>query len=142
MKRFLLFFVSIFCLLFELSAQNPFAERCAGVWEGTMHISNKGVVRDSLKVRLTVATTNDSTAWSWKTEYLSEKMPMTKSYVLRKRNDNDNIYLIDENNGILLKNYHFGNKLYGVFETNESDRPSGVFVRKRTAAELPSHQRQ
>lgn len=98
-----------------------FGDRCLGTWEGMMHLYSKGVLRDSVAVRLTVNKL-DAQAWSWKTEYLSPDRPMTKDYVLRLPDPNKNIYVTDEGDGLMLTDYLYGNKLYSVFETQ------GVFL--------------
>lgn len=104
----------------SLSAQKTFPDQCIGKWKGVMYISKNGIVRDSVKVRLSIASLKDAAtpAWSWKTEYLSEKMPMTKDYVLRLKDAAKNWYITDEGGGVELQDYLFGNKLYCVFETS------------------------
>lgn len=97
-------------------AQRSFAENCAGTWLGTMQIYAHGQLKDSVRVRLTVARRSDS-SWTWKTEYLSAKQPMVKDYLLRLSDSLRQVYITDEGNGIELYDYRFGNKLYSVFET-------------------------
>lgn len=112
----------LLCLLFLLQAnaiaQTSFGERCLGTWKGTMYIYGQGTLRDSVKVVLTVAPTQTPTAWTWHTQYLSEKMPMTKNYILRLKDAAKQQYVTDEGNDILLDDYLFGNKIYCVFETS------------------------
>lgn len=111
-------------LLFNLAlwnatqAQNSFTDGCLGTWKGTMYIYSKGILKDSVPVRLTVAKTASPDAWTWKTEYLSTKLPMVKDYMLRLKDAATNKYVTDEGGGIELTDYLFGNKLYSVFETN------------------------
>lgn len=97
-------------------AQDLFPEKCIGRWAGMMYIYQHGHVRDSVPVRFTVkALTAES--WTWKTEYLSTKMPMTKDYVLRLKDRDKKIFITDEGGGLELTNYQTGEKLYSVFET-------------------------
>jgi len=98
-------------------AQTYFGDRCLGTWAGTMYIYQHGHLRDSVAVRLTVSKTDKPDSWSWKTEYLSEKMPVTKDYVLRLKDASKNLYVTDEGGGLELTDYLVGNKLYSVFET-------------------------
>jgi hypothetical protein len=95
----------------------PFVNACIGKWQGTMYLFKEGQLRDSVRVRLSVATTPDPKAWSWKTEYLSAKTPMTKDYTLRLKDAEKHVYVTDEGGGVELYDYLFGNKLYCVFET-------------------------
>jgi len=93
-----------------------FPERCIGKWTGTMYIYAFGKLRDSVQVELNVQVL-DSNAWIWKTEYHSEKLPVTKDYILRKDSKDTNTFLLDEGDGVMLTNYIFGDKLYSNFET-------------------------
>ena len=73
-----LIFLFLFCIGFfnDLHAQDLFPDKCLGIWEGTMYIYGKGALRDSVQIEFTAAETDDPKAWTWKTQYLSEKMPM------------------------------------------------------------------
>lgn len=102
-----------------VQAQVSFGDRCIGSWEGMMYIYNKGTLKDSVSVRLTVQKANTSNTWTWKTEYLSAKLPMTKDYILRLPDPSTNKYITDEGDGIELTDYLYGNKLYSIFETHD-----------------------
>ncbi|MDW3646606.1 MAG: hypothetical protein R8P61_06080 [Bacteroidia bacterium] len=111
---------SLFCILLlclGVNAQQSFPERCEGLWEGTMYISSKGQLRDSVGIIFTVEKMQEENAWVWRTKYISEKFPMTKDYILRLQDDKNQVYLTDEGDGIVLYDYLFGDKLYSVFET-------------------------
>lgn len=100
-----------------VQGQNTFIQHCVGTWKGQMHIYRHGSLKDSVEVRLTVAPMPSSGEWTWKTEYLSSKMPMVKDYQLKTKDASKGIYVIDEGDGVELINYLFDNKLYCVFET-------------------------
>jgi hypothetical protein len=103
------------------STQLRFPDKCIGTWSGTMQIYMQGMLKDSVKVVLTVsALSNES--WGWKTEYISEKLPMTKDYALKTNNNAPTIFVLDEGDGVELLFYNFGNKLYSFFETE------GIFL--------------
>jgi hypothetical protein len=108
----------IFITFVEISAQS-FPDRLAGTWTGVMVIFKDGKVRDSVNVRFSVKGSTTPNTWSWKTEYLSEKMPMTKDYTLKLSNEASQTYALDEGGGVVLYDYLFGNKLYCVFETEQ-----------------------
>jgi hypothetical protein len=114
MKNLILF--TLILVSNQLFAQKSFVENCIGNWSGTMIIYNKGNKVDSVKVKLTIAKTAQNNAWTWKTEYLSEKMPMTKDYIVREKDLLKGIYVTDEGGGIMLEDYVFENKMYTVFE--------------------------
>lgn len=95
-----------------------FPDQVTGTWTGVMHMYKDGQKRDSVTIRFTVRASSPN-AWSWKTEYLSDKMPMTKDYTLKLVNEATKTYALDEGDGVVLNDYLFGNKLYSVFETHE-----------------------
>ena len=102
----------------KLYAQENFADKCIGKWEGIMYIYGKGQLRDSLPVELDVQKTNKSDTWLWKTTYLSKTMPAVKDYKLVLKDAVTQTYATDEGNGIELMDYYFNNKLYSIFETH------------------------
>ena len=99
-----------------VNAQTLLPNKCIGNWKGIMQIYNKGILKDTVTVLLTIKKQTD-TSWMWKTEYISTKMPITKNYVLRLKDKASGIYVTDEGDGIELNNYLFENKLYSIFET-------------------------
>ena len=112
-------FVIVGCIHANVHAQENFADRCSGKWEGTMYIYAKGMMRDSVPVRLTVQKTDLPDKWIWKTSYLSESNPMEKNYRLVLKDGVTQTYLTDEGDGVELWNYLFIDKLYSVFETHD-----------------------
>ena len=105
----------------EVPRVQSFPEQCTGKWTGTMYIYAYGNLRDSVQVELSVQVIDDQ-SWTWKTDYRSEKMPVTKDYILRKDSKAENTFLLDEGDGVILTNYLTGNKLYSNFETE------GIFL--------------
>ncbi len=111
------FILTIILLCFSLNAQTPFPEKCLGTWGGMMHLQKDGAITDSVRIKFTVARTDSPDVWIWKTEYLSPTRPMVKDYTIQLTDKEKQHYAIDENNGIVLADYRFGNKLYSIFET-------------------------
>ena len=122
----------IFASLQTAMAQS-FPDRLVGTWSGVMFMHKDGKIRDSVQVRFTVKLGSVPDTWSWKTEYLSERMPMTKDYTLKLQNAGAQVYAVDEGGGVVLYDYLFGDKLYSVFETQEVMLTSSYELR---AAEL------
>lgn len=54
MKKLGLILWLFFAFFESLMAQTTFVDTCLGNWEGTMLIYNRGMVKDSLSVKLTV----------------------------------------------------------------------------------------
>lgn len=117
MRLFLLFPIFLLNNLCQVQAQDIFPEKCIGKWEGTMYIFQKGKLRDSVGIKFSVAP-KALNIWSWKTEYISDKYPLTKDYKLILEDSINGRYLVDEGNDVKLYDYLFGNKLYSVFETH------------------------
>lgn len=114
MKRLLLISTIIILNSIKLQAQS-FTDKCQGIWTGKMEIFNQAKKIADVDIRMTISKI-DSTSWSWKTEYLSKNLPITKDYILRVSNAQKGEYLIDEGNGVILKEQLFGNKLLSMFE--------------------------
>jgi len=114
------FFLLFIALSFHFSGfSQSFPEKCEGIWKGTMYIWSRGTVVDSVEVKLTILKNSESPKrWIWKTEYLSESMPVIKDYQLVERDSLRGLYGTDEGDGIELKNYLFGNKLYSAFDVD------------------------
>jgi hypothetical protein len=86
-----------------------------GEWRGVMHLYSKGILTDSVPVVLTINPISDSIL-TWKTSYLSVKMPMVKDYTLKVIDFSKGHYVTDEGGGLLLDTYYFDDVLYSVFE--------------------------
>eukprot|EP01120_Amphizonella_sp_Union-15-10_P011932 TRINITY_DN5196_c0_g1_i2.p1 TRINITY_DN5196_c0_g1~~TRINITY_DN5196_c0_g1_i2.p1 ORF type:complete len:171 (-),score=19.44 TRINITY_DN5196_c0_g1_i2:31-543(-) len=97
---------------------NTFPTSWEGIWEGTMDLYREGIITGTVPVKLTIAKTANPITWTWKTEYLSPKQPVTKNYLLRTVDATKGIYVTDEGGGVELYNYLYGNKTYNVFETD------------------------
>ncbi len=122
----IIFFLCFLAGLYSTETANAqtapgFPEQCIGTWKGMMHIYSYGNLRDSVQVELSVAKIDDN-SWKWKTDYISEKMPVTKDYIMRQDSKAVNTLLLDEGDGVILTNYLTGNKLYSNFETE------GIFL--------------
>lgn len=116
MKISLLLFLSIISIS-SVNAQASFGKACLGTWKGMMRMYQRGQLKDSVRIQLTVAETPDPKVWVWKTEYLSTQHPVVKNYTLKLIDENTGQYAIDEDDGTLLPHYRFDTKLFSIFET-------------------------
>ena len=107
-------------LLFSglLYSQTEFAEKCMGTWKGVLYIYNNGNLVDSADSKLIVKEDTIDNSWLWRTEYTSPKYNIVKDYKLIYKEKNH--FVTDENNGIILNNYLYGNKLYSIFSVKEN----------------------
>jgi len=99
-------------------SQELLPDHMVGRWEGYLQLWSKGEKKDSVKVNLTIAALGKD-SWQWKMDYLSDKNPMTKDYVLRLRDREKQLFITDEGGGVELEDYVFGNKMFSLFETGE-----------------------
>jgi len=116
--KFLLALLVLFAFT-HAPAQHALIDKQEGVWAGTMYMYGGGQLKDSVQIVLTIARQPTPGQWTWKTEYLSATMPMTKDYVLRVKDRTKNIFVTDEGDGIELTTYLIDKKLYNVFETHQ-----------------------
>lgn len=100
---------------YSVNFAQSFPEKCEGVWKGKMQIYNQSKNISSVDIRMTISKI-DSLSWTWKTEYISASLPVTKDYVLRIKNLEKGEFLIDEGNGIILNEQLIGNKMISVFD--------------------------
>ncbi|WP_224490615.1 hypothetical protein [Robertkochia flava] len=103
-----------------LHAQSSFPEKCLGTWEGMLHIYSRGQLKDSVPVTLEVERTADPATFQWVTTYHSEEHPMVKPYQLKLQKPGSNTYVMIEEDDVSLFMYAFDNKLYSLFETENT----------------------
>ena len=77
-------------------ATAQFPQRWTGTWKGTMHIYRSGKLVDSVDVTHIIKPSDQAGSYVWRTEYKSAKHPMVKDYVLRTKDAEKGIYVIDE----------------------------------------------
>ena len=111
--------LAITLILFNSSnAQLP--KQWLGNWNGTMYIFNYGKPVDSVLVSFIVKPAIQDSSYTWRMEYHSAKTPMVKDYVLRTRDAAHGLFMTDEGDGIELTSYLVGNKIYSLFEVQNT----------------------
>ncbi len=128
--RSLLTLLLLFTASFFIHAQESFPEKCLGTWEGTLYIYKAGQLKDSVQVNLEVERTGDPNAFTWVTTYASEQYPMVKDYIFRVQEPSSQTYIMDEGDDTALLMYGFDNKVYSLFET-ENTMLSSTYELKR-----------
>jgi hypothetical protein len=112
--------LALMALCFSLTTSAPLPKQWLGQWNGTMFLYKHGQVYDSVAVSLQIETILKDSLYTWKTDYHSAKMPMTKDYKLRLKDAKKNIYITDEGGGVELTNYLIDNKMYSIFEVQNT----------------------
>lgn len=109
-----------FVLLSSSNVQAQLPNKWFGDWKGTMYMLKNGKLTDSVKVSLTIKPIEENKSYTWKMQYHSEKMPMTKDYKLVVKDAEKGIFLTDEGGGVELQDYLFQDKFYSVFEVQNT----------------------
>lgn len=109
----ILFFISFF----TLQAQHILAES-VGVYSGYLQLCPPGTKCDSIPFELSIQATNDPLRFNTKTSYLiNNGQDNVKDYdlILDSTFKDNNHYLLDEKDGILIQETRVGNTLYSVY---------------------------
>lgn len=116
----------------QIIAQESFPEKCMGNWGGTLYIYQKGQLKDSVSVTLEVKPSGQPKEFHWVTTYESEEHPLVKDYLLQIDQQEPEKYILKEGEGVELLMYGFDNKLYSLFETQNTMLSSTYEIRNDT----------
>ena len=93
-----------------------FPESWKGKWRGDLEIfSRKGKVQ-TIPMELHILPLDSAEAWSWTIYYGEDKVAGKRDYILKPKDVEQGIYVVDEQNSILLDAYLFDGKLVERFE--------------------------
>jgi hypothetical protein len=120
MRKTEFLFISLALLLLAPCSRAQLDTRWNGDWRGMMYMYKLGKTVDSVYVTLTVKPATRQGSYVWRTEYHSAKQPMLKDYTLRTIDASKGIYVTDEGDGVELTCYLVGNKMYNVFEVQNT----------------------
>lgn len=120
LPKFTITLIMFLVLPFYGQSQESFPEKCLGEWDGTLYIYRLGQLTDSIPVSLAVKRTRDPKAFKWVTTYKSEQYPMTKDYLLKFAEAGNNEYIMEEDEQTEILMYAFENKIYSLFETQNT----------------------
>jgi hypothetical protein len=108
--------------VFQISAQEEiikFPHDFFGNYTGTLMMYNdKGITEHPMEFHL--QPTNIPTQYTYTLIYGNGEQRQERLYTLKEKDVQKGIYVVDENNGILLENRVVKNKLYTLFEVNGS----------------------
>ena len=116
--RFL--FAALTLLLLAPSASAQLETRWIGDWKGMMYMYKLGRIVDSVSVTLTVKPSAKQGSYIWRTEYHSAIHPLVKDYTVRTIDAAKGMYVTDEGDGVELTSYLVGNKMYSIFEVQNT----------------------
>jgi hypothetical protein len=110
-------FVFLLLVSCRISAQDNasnFPQSFIGKWKGNLQWMVAGKPTQTFSMRLHVLTTDTAGIFTWKIIY-GDKEQDSRPYLLKHIDTAKARWVIDENNGIVLDNYVFGNCLNGAF---------------------------
>lgn len=111
----LLFLVLISCkLTFNKSSEFAFPTHWVGQWKGNLQIFDTKGIQQAIPMELRIDTLTNSKKIQWTIIYEPERKSGGRQYVLEPT-ASKNVFILNENNGILLKNYLFGNTMISRF---------------------------
>ncbi|MCU0421624.1 MAG: hypothetical protein MUC81_02345 [Bacteroidia bacterium] len=118
MKK-LFIIINIIIIVTNISfAQQLNLDNFKGKWKGMMISSNKGIINDSVPVVFELSKADDSLSWNWIMDYKSEKLPVTKKYMMNKVSTNPHLFILNEGDGVEITYTRYGNKIISIFETS------------------------
>jgi hypothetical protein len=114
--RFTLFFLCLFSLS-SIQSQHLLSES-VGVYSGHLKLCQAGIKCDSVPFELSIQATKDPLRYNTKTTYLIQsEQNNVKDYdlILDTNYIDNNHYLLDEKDGILIQETKAGNTLYSIY---------------------------
>ncbi len=121
MKNFLLFFfVLVASSVFAQQKMAVFPDDWLGVWRGRLEVRTpKGVVQE-LPMRFELTAADSSGVYNWLLVYELGEETDTRPYTLMPADSTGTHWIVDENNGILLDGWVFGERFVQYFTVNGS----------------------
>ena len=97
-----------------------FPDDWLGHWSGDLNIYNKDGLNMELKVELELAPMSSDSLYPWSLRYISEERTDERNYYLKKGGQQENHWIVDENNSIYLDGYVLDNTFYVLFEVGNN----------------------
>lgn len=105
-------------LCLGLRAQHPLAP-WIGIWKGELEIHNPGQnVPSMVPMELHIAPTDSNGQWNWTLVYGSGEKTDIRNYLLQQEDAAKGWYMLDEHNGIRIRQVLAGNVFLSAFEVS------------------------
>jgi hypothetical protein len=116
MKLYLLIILLLFASTTAVAQENTnsFPQSFIGKWKGSLQWFVAGKPTQTFTMQLHVLPTDSPGIFTWQIMY-GDNQQDNRPYLLKPLDTAKAHWVIDENNGILLDNYLFGNCLNGAF---------------------------
>lgn len=110
-----IFFFFVAFLQVSAQSQEPL-KQWLGIWKGMLEIHTSEGKKQTIPMELHILATDTAGRYSWKIIY--DKSP--RNYTLIAKDVSKGLYVIDENNGIILENRLFSNTFFSCFEVMDN----------------------
>ena len=109
--------VFLYCLISFGGLSQEFPDDWLGAYKGDMLIANLGRPTDTIPVEFNIVTLEEDSVWSYKMTFYSERFgTIVKDYkIVATSKDDDQNYLLDENNGIVMEITFMDGTFYGMY---------------------------
>jgi len=94
----------------NVETDTKFPDSWLGKWKGELKISKGSGVIQTLPMKLSIQLTDKAGQYSWLTTF-GDKAETAKPYILKTLDEENGLYVMDEENSIKLESYLFENKL-------------------------------
>ena len=116
MARFtIIFFLLTLSLQVFAQSQDPL-QQWLGIWKGNLVIHSPEGKKQEIPMQLHILSTDTIGRYAWTIIY--DKSP--RNYTLIAKDAGKGLYVIDENNGIILENQLFANTFFSSFEVMDN----------------------
>ncbi|MFN3315648.1 MAG: hypothetical protein ACK40K_02465 [Raineya sp.] len=116
MFRSLLIFFFVFAFGKTFAQNSQAISKWFGIWKGTLQIYTPEGKKQEIPMELHILPTDTAGRYTWKIVY--DKSP--RNYTLIAKDVSKGLYVIDENNGIVLENQLFDNTFFSCFEVMDN----------------------
>lgn len=97
----------------------PFPESWVGEWTGELEIWKGSGVAQRIPMKMSIKPTDKADEYHWLTTF-GDQAETTKPYLLKATDAENGLYVIDEQNSIVIESYLFDNKLVSWYVVMES----------------------
>jgi hypothetical protein len=120
MMKLILCSLFAFTVLFVNTSSAQLPRKWIGNWSGTMHLFSHGELVDSVAVSFVVRPLSQNSSYTWKMEFNFATMRTVQDYTLHVRDAAKGLFVIDEGSGIELACSLVGDKMYSLFEVQNT----------------------
>jgi hypothetical protein len=122
MKKVLFIIAIIFCstvIAQKKIVNKAFPQNFVGHWKGTLQWYSKGKFKQSFTMQLIIKPIDSTNNYTWQIIYGDDKKD-NRPYILKSIDTATGHWIVDENDGIKIDTYIFGNTATSTFTVNNT----------------------